>query len=77
MLYPGRDKQRLYGSAYGMCAGLDKVGMTLARVEFLKRWLNGREEGDVCGGSIKNEYCLDHDCSSSGKPGKSSTRPGQ
>ena len=52
MLYPGPDKQQQYGSAYGMCAGLDKVGMTLARVEFLKRWLNGKEEGGVCGGSI-------------------------
>lgn len=68
MLYPGPDKQHQYGSAYGMCAGLDKVSMTLARIEFLKKWLTGNEEGDVCGGSIANKYCLDHDCNSPGMP---------
>jgi uncharacterized protein YecT (DUF1311 family) len=71
MLYPGPDKQGQYGSVYGMCAGLDKLSMTLARIEFLKKWLNGNEEGDVCGGSIVNKYCLDHDCSSPGMPLKS------
>jgi hypothetical protein len=71
MLYPGPNKQHQYGSAYGMCAGLDTVGMTLTRVEFLKRWLNSIEVGDVCGGSIRNKYCLDHDCSSLGKPNQS------
>lgn len=71
MRYPGPDKQFQYGSVYGMCAGLDKVSMTLARIEFLKKWLSGTEEGDVCGGSIMDGYCLDHDCSSPGKPRRS------
>jgi uncharacterized protein YecT (DUF1311 family) len=36
MLYPGPDKQHRYGTVYAMCAGLDRIGHTLARVEYLK-----------------------------------------
>ena len=42
-----------YGSIFPMCANNYKTQLTLARVEFLKQWATGIEEGDVCGGTIR------------------------
>jgi uncharacterized protein YecT (DUF1311 family) len=46
-----------YGSVFPMCAGLYKARLTHLRVEELRLWLDGTEEGDVCSGSLptKNE----------------------
>lgn len=47
-----------YGSIFPMCAGLYKAKLTQSRVEELRLWLDGIDEGDVCSGSlpIKKDY---------------------
>jgi hypothetical protein len=35
-----------------MWASLYKTGLTRARIEELRPWLDGVEDGDVCAGSI-------------------------
>ncbi|AZG74781.1 lysozyme inhibitor LprI family protein [Shewanella livingstonensis] len=53
MSFPLADKQLQYGSIYRMCAMGIETKQTLQRVEYLKKWLAGVKEGDVCSGSIK------------------------
>ncbi len=53
MKYPGEDKQSAYGSSYSMCANMYMSHLTIQRIETLKHWLKGVEEGDVCAGSMK------------------------
>ncbi|KTC72570.1 hypothetical protein Lbir_1345 [Legionella birminghamensis] len=49
-LYPnGSDS----GSVSPMCRCLALYQLTAARVEQLKKWDEGTEEGDVCSGSVK------------------------
>ncbi|HOV89229.1 MAG TPA: DUF1311 domain-containing protein [Syntrophorhabdaceae bacterium] len=52
-VFPAKDKQSEYGSVFGMCYLIMMQQMTEARIEQLKLWLKGTEEGDVCAGSIK------------------------
>jgi len=52
MMYPASDKQLVYGSVYSMCSSFVEKKLTLQRIAFLKQWLKGTEEGEVCGGSI-------------------------
>lgn len=51
--YPYADDQKYYGSSFPMCADAYKKQLILQRIEFLKQWIVGVEEGDVCGGSQK------------------------
>jgi len=51
-LYPAEDKQREYGSAFSMCAGLALADLTRERTKMLKRMLNPTE-GDVCDGGLR------------------------
>lgn len=53
MHFPKENKQTQYGSVYPMCHSGVSTALTLQRVEYLKQWLEGVEEGDVCSGSIK------------------------
>ena len=53
MAFPLKDKRYEYGSVYPTCSLGMKTDETLERVEFLKQWLIGIEEGDVCSGSVK------------------------
>lgn len=53
MMYPEENKRVQYGSAYPMCVIGLNTKITLQRIEYLKGWLAGIEEGDVCAGSIK------------------------
>ncbi len=53
MHFPKDNKQAQYGSVYPMCHSGVSTALTLQRVEYLKQWLEGVEEGDVCSGSIK------------------------
>lgn len=53
MTFPLEDKQREYGTVFPTCYGIIKTKLTLQRIEYLKQWLIGIEEGDVCSGSIK------------------------
>jgi len=50
--YPHKDERGYYGSVFPMCEDISKTELTLQRVAFLKRWLVGTEEGDVCSGSL-------------------------
>jgi uncharacterized protein YecT (DUF1311 family) len=50
--FPGDDKQSRYGSVYPMCASRFLAERTRERIEQLREWLNGTEEGDVCAGSV-------------------------
>ena len=52
------DPSAQYGSVYPMCISQRRAGLTRQRVEELKSWLRGAEEGDVCAGSIKNSADL-------------------
>jgi uncharacterized protein YecT (DUF1311 family) len=57
-LYPARDK-REYGSVYSTCYDSAKARLASARIEELRVWLKGIEEGEVCAGSIKYASELD------------------
>jgi uncharacterized protein YecT (DUF1311 family) len=41
-----------YGSVFPMCYALSKAALTRQRIEQLREWLKGTEEGDVCYGSL-------------------------
>ncbi|MCG9723609.1 lysozyme inhibitor LprI family protein [Shewanella sp. Isolate7] len=56
--YPHTEDPSYYGSSFSMCASGHKTWLTLQRVEFLKRWLVGAEEGDVCSGSQMYQWRL-------------------
>lgn len=47
MKFPAENKQKEYGSVYPMCVSLFLKELTKNRIEHLKVWLNGIEEGDV------------------------------
>jgi uncharacterized protein YecT (DUF1311 family) len=53
--YPHLEEPGYYGSIFPICVSGYKTKLTMQRTEFLKQWLNGKEEGDVCQGSIMNE----------------------
>lgn len=42
-----------YGSALPSCRAIYLEDLTRQRIKFLKTWLNGIPEGDVCNGSVK------------------------
>jgi uncharacterized protein YecT (DUF1311 family) len=50
--YPDRSSG-YYGSVQPMCWWIYKEELTRQRIKFLKSWLDGVEEGDVCNGSVK------------------------
>jgi uncharacterized protein YecT (DUF1311 family) len=52
-LYPKPNKLAAYGSTHPACRCLALTEITTARIEALKRWITGAEEGDTCSGSIK------------------------
>ena len=64
MKFPLQDKQYNYGSVYPMCASGFEARLIAQRIAFLKAWLSGAEEGEVCSGSVLPEYCLQNDCDS-------------
>ena len=51
--YPHANEAGYYGSLFSMCAANYKTELTLQRVIFLKQWLVGVQEGEVCSGSKK------------------------
>ncbi|HED33095.1 MAG TPA: DUF1311 domain-containing protein [Gammaproteobacteria bacterium] len=56
MRFPSESEQYQYGSAFPMCHSVIEKTLTLQRIEYLKQWLEGIEEGDVCSRSIKQPY---------------------
>jgi len=55
-LYPASDKRTAYGTIYPMCRCLALAKLTTSRVEELRKWIEGVEEGDTCSGSIKVKH---------------------
>jgi len=53
MKFPAENKQLEYGSVYPMCVSIFIKELTEERIEKLKIWVSGTEEGDVCNGSVK------------------------
>jgi uncharacterized protein YecT (DUF1311 family) len=49
--FPAADPSMAYGSVYPMCVNNELEAMTRKRIEELRAWLKGAEEGDVCAGS--------------------------
>jgi uncharacterized protein YecT (DUF1311 family) len=49
--YPNSDT-RWYGSVFPMCAAIYLEQLTRDRINNLKIWIEGIEEGDVCIGSV-------------------------
>lgn len=58
MMYPHAAEQGYYGSAFGTCAAQFKVTLTRQRIEFLRQWLRGAQDGDLCAGSRKMQFQL-------------------
>jgi len=56
--YPKADEPMYYGSVFPMCYSGYKMRLTLQRIAFLKEWLKGSTEGEVCSGSVMHEYYL-------------------
>jgi uncharacterized protein YecT (DUF1311 family) len=52
-LFPAEDAQSEYGSNYPVCRCQTLSELTAQRTAQLRRWIDGIEEGDVCGGSIR------------------------
>jgi uncharacterized protein YecT (DUF1311 family) len=50
--YPETDP-RFYGSVYPMCVSAYLEKLTRERINTLRQWLDGIEEGDACNGSVK------------------------
>jgi uncharacterized protein YecT (DUF1311 family) len=50
--YPPREKG-YYGSSLSMCWGIYLEELTRSRIQVLRQWLDGTEEGDVCAGSVR------------------------
>jgi uncharacterized protein YecT (DUF1311 family) len=44
-----------YGSSHPMCRCDLLRTFTEERTKFLQRWLDGKEEGDPCGGSVRTK----------------------
>jgi uncharacterized protein YecT (DUF1311 family) len=53
LIFPKQKKQIEYGSVYPMCNCIQLSNLTIERIEQLKVWISGTEEGDVCAGSVK------------------------
>ncbi len=56
-MYPDRE-EGYYGSMHPMCLSLYMKELTDDRIEKLKIWLTGIEEGDACSGSVKTKNHL-------------------
>lgn len=52
MKYPSYSNN-VYGSIHPTCRALYLKDLTDKRIETLKEWVGGKEEGDVCNGSVK------------------------
>jgi uncharacterized protein YecT (DUF1311 family) len=52
--YPAREPGH-YGSVQPMCRSSYLTKLTNERIQTLKIWLEGIEEGDVCSGSVKSK----------------------
>ncbi|GEM_PF-454824 len=59
MKYPAENKQLGYGSSYPVCALNYLNELAKKRIQHLRIWIEGIEEGDMCIGSVKLKSELD------------------
>lgn len=52
LMYPDREPG-FYGSIHPMCWSMHKTELTNERIQKLRKWLIGEEEGNSCSSSIK------------------------
>jgi hypothetical protein len=52
-VFPHKNKFMAYGSMFPMCNAMHLNELTKARIQQLKQWAEGVDEGDACSGSIK------------------------
>ena len=45
-----------FGSVQPMCASMYQTELTEQRISYLQRWMDGTQDGDVCGGSIRIKH---------------------
>lgn len=57
--FPRANEPRYYGSVFPVCYSGYRKKLTLQRIAFLKEWLKGSVEGDVCSGSVMNSEYLE------------------
>lgn len=57
-LHPAESKRLECGSVFPMCVALAKADLTRSRTVQLRRWLEGKEEGETCSGSIRMNHEL-------------------
>ena len=57
-IFPEDDAMAHYGSAWIGCSCVHVDVLTSIRVQQLKAWLKGTEEGDLCKGSVKYNHEL-------------------
>lgn len=50
--YPDANPTAAYGSVYPACVDDLETELTMKRIEELKLWRDGTQEGDVCAGSV-------------------------
>jgi len=58
MTYPNEDGQGHHGSAFGTCGPRLKAKLTRQRTKFLRQWLHGAQNGDLCAGTRKMQFQL-------------------
>ncbi|NQY43630.1 MAG: hypothetical protein HRT87_09835 [Legionellales bacterium] len=51
--FPHSEESGYYGSVFTMCAKNYKDNIIARRLDFLTKWVEKTEEGDVCSGSVK------------------------
>jgi uncharacterized protein YecT (DUF1311 family) len=56
--FPRADEPMYYGSVFPMCYSGYKTRLALQRIAFLKEWLKGSTDGEVCSGSVMHEYYI-------------------
>jgi len=59
MKYPEKEKRSYYGAVYPMCVSFFLKDITDERIEKLRVWLDGIEEGNVCTGSVKVKQVIE------------------
>lgn len=52
-VFPAKNERLEYGSVFPMCYSMQLTDLTNERTKKLKVWINGVQEGEVCGGSVR------------------------
>lgn len=59
LMYPGAGEPNHHGSALATCTARLKERLARRRIAFLRQWLHGAQNGDLCAGSRKMQFQLE------------------